>query len=121
MPNLYLYLTRRDKTSFKLLSIFSTTKIFSPTRIVDITKMGLPASVEAAIASSVRTDRMLWEPWIESANSYNDLKKSLESRDFRGIPSYSIPQHMPNPGVNEVPTLKAPIDSRTTMLRKRKN
>jgi hypothetical protein len=85
-----------------------------------VEEMGLPTSIQAPVTSTVKENRMLWEPWIESASDYAALKKSLESRGFRGIPAYSMPKHMPLPGI-EMPQMKAPVEARTTMLRKAKN
>jgi hypothetical protein len=36
---------------------------------------------------------MFWEPWIETADSFNDLKKSLTSRGYSNLPIHDSPKH----------------------------
>jgi hypothetical protein len=117
--SLYLYLARRDKTGVKVLSIFQSNKVYPATRVTDVESLGLPAGLQESISSAVHNDRMLWEPWVESADNYEELKKSLRERGYSGVPQYSMPKHMPVPGLpGQTPALKKTPPARGTMLRK---
>lgn len=37
---------------------------------------------------------MYWEPWLESADSYQDFRESLKKRGIRNVPLPSTPMHM---------------------------
>ena len=34
---------------------------------------------------------MLWEPWVESANSVKDLKRKLKKRGYKNLPNIVEP------------------------------
>jgi len=36
---------------------------------------------------------MLWEPWLETAENFNDLKKSLTNRGYVNLPIHDSPKH----------------------------
>lgn len=63
---------------------------------------------------------MLYEPWIESASDYNELRERLKSRGYKEVPMG------PNPLLN-LRTEKTPkadtssCEVKKTMLRKKKN
>jgi hypothetical protein len=102
---LYLYLQRRDRKGMKLLSIFPF-KECPPTRVTDLNSLKLPKALTATIEKSIYEDRMYWEPWIESADTYTELRNSLHKRKVRNVPLISTPKHtsLPRNYVNKIPT-----------------
>ena len=58
----------------------------APMRVEDIKKLNLPNGIENEVINNIYHNRMLWEPWIESALDYNQLKKSLRERGYTNIP-----------------------------------
>lgn len=82
----YLYLTRRDKKGIKLLMTFPSKTDQPPVRVSDVKQLFLPESITAKVKEEVSTNRMTHELWIESADSYQDLKAKLTKRGYTGLP-----------------------------------
>jgi hypothetical protein len=55
--------------------------------------LSLPKTLESQIQQSITKDEMYWEPWLETAESFNDLKKSLQSRGYSNLPIHDSPRH----------------------------
>ena len=115
---LYLYLLRRDKKGMKVLSIFRY-KQCPPTRITDLSSLKLPQGLRSSIQKTVYDNRMLWEPWLESAESYQHLRESLKKRGIRNIPLPSTPMHILSPKnyVRQEPTSIEPDLSDVSPIR----
>lgn len=85
----------------------------------DLSILKLPQTWDKRIQQIIFDNRMLYEPWIESAKNFNELKSRLQSRGFSDVSS----------GVNPLLDLaaysKAPIADtsechvRKTMMRKK--
>lgn len=114
---LYLYLARRDRKGIMLLSTFPAPKDVRPTRVADINSLNLPPKLTKEITETVHENRMLYEPWIESANSFGDLKNSLKKRGYRNLPLNQSPMHMPG----LTPTGEEPTGANTEQLNQRKS
>jgi hypothetical protein len=87
MESLYLYLARRDKKGIRVLAILNG-KHGSATRVTNLKLLQLPNDLERDLEEDIQANRMLWEPWIEPASSYNDLKKRLASRGYTEFPTH---------------------------------
>lgn len=87
---IYLYLARRDKKKVRILTTFQGHAI-PPTRIDNIKKLGLPKNISSKLEATIFEDRMLWEPWMEAAESFDVLKTSLKNRGYKP-PGKSKPQ-----------------------------
>lgn len=87
---LYLYLARRDKKGMKVLATFKG-PLYPATRVTDIESLNMPKDLERKVARMIHEERMLWEPWIEGVESYNDLRDSLRGRGYSNIPSFHTP------------------------------
>jgi len=59
VSDLYLYLARRDKSGIRIL--------------------------DGQITQIIYDARMLWEPWVESANTFEELRASLKIRGYTNI------------------------------------
>ncbi len=90
---LYLYLARRDKKGMRLLSTFNENVDMPPTRVSDIKQLSLPETMEKEISRTVYENRMLWELWIQSAESFQGLKQLLKKRGYKKLPMVSAPMH----------------------------
>ena len=118
MQRLYLYLASRSKAGIKLIAILQGSSPVS-SRLTDLTKLGLPPVWQNKIVKIAQDNRFLYEPWIESANSYEDLKQKLSERGFTNLPIGAVPM-LSIQKFNEIP--KADTSSckiRTTMVRKK--
>ncbi len=125
---LFLYLGKRDKKGIKLLSIFDNQTILPPTRIKNLYELNLPAALSEEISNTIYVERMLWEPWIQSAKSYQELKKALRDQGFSNVPIHDSPKHMhivkpvvTNKDKKEIInlTVNKLISNKKTMLRRR--
>lgn len=89
MSKNYLYLARRDKKGIKILLVINGDKS-SPTRI-NPDHLNIPSNLKQQIIQSINDNKMLWEPWLEGAENYTTLKKSLILRGFSNIPTTMMP------------------------------
>jgi hypothetical protein len=118
----WLYLGRRDKKGFRLLATFNNTPIIGATRVQDIKTLNLSQEIENALSATVYENRMMWELWIESANSFDDLKTALRTRGYSRLPLHADPTHTPRTVVVDRNSGRkmAKSNQTKTMLRKKK-
>jgi hypothetical protein len=112
--NLFLYLTRRDKTGIRVLAIFQSLPR-SATRIEDLTSLQIPPSLQQKLQQAIYDSRMLWEPWIESADDYNQLVSNLKLRGYTNIP---INLNLEISGLETFSASVSQLPIKNTMLRK---
>ena len=86
-PNskIYLYLARRDRKGIKVLTTFRGHAV-PPTRVSDLRHLGLNQSFTNQLEAMVEEEKLLWEPWVEAAESFADLQKSLRNRGYMQLP-----------------------------------
>jgi hypothetical protein len=82
---IYLYLARRDKKEVKILATFNGDKIHR-TLIQDVTDLNLPDVYAGDIKQVFEEHKMLWEVWIESADSFQNLTNVLVKRGYQKMP-----------------------------------
>lgn len=85
---MHVYLARRDKKGVKFLGSFSyPTKVY-PTKIddQDLSVLGMDQRTYSEIAASLRTNRMEYELFMETAESFEVLRSSLVGRGYSKIP-----------------------------------
>ena len=87
----YIYLAKRDKKGIKILTIFLSQNHI-PERLKNISDIPLDPNVSQKIEQIIYDNRLNWEPWIESAGTYEDLKAKLKKRGYIGIPLSSQPE-----------------------------
>ena len=86
----FLYLAKRDKTGVKVLAhLRSNKRLFG--RVTNLKDLNLPQAWESRVEGIIHENRMLWEPWVETAESYQALKKAMLSRGYTALPSHSMP------------------------------
>ena len=91
MSKIYLYLAKRDKKGIRILTVFNDTRKQDATRIERLDKLNLPESIKLNVFQAVEENKMLWEPFIESADTFADLVASIKSRGYKNIPFYCSP------------------------------
>jgi hypothetical protein len=113
----FIYLARRDKKGIKTLFNFSyKTKIY-PTKISNIENLQFNNEIKNSLYVEVDRNKSLYELYIESANSFNDLKKSLKQRGYKNLPLQQINMKLldVNQNINE----NFVVTKNATMLRKK--
>lgn len=80
----YLYIARRDRKGARVIMVLDAPQI-NPTRVTDLKSIQLPAIVQDSVEQIIDENRMYWEPWIESAENYEELKLSLDKRGYRNL------------------------------------
>lgn len=115
--DLYLYLGRRDKGGIRILSKFQGRPQMA-VRIEDLGPLQLPTGWKGQLEQIIFDSRMLWEPWIESADSFDNFRASLKIRGYSNIPVSAQPEFLSS--VVQLPTVNiSHLPLKTTMLRKR--
>jgi hypothetical protein len=84
MSRCYLYLARRDKMGARVVTVLDGPQR-PPIRLVDLESLKLPPTIHASVEKIIYDNRMYWEPWIESAEHYQELRKKLHARGFQGL------------------------------------
>ena len=114
---MWIYLARRDKTGIRILSQFRGKKIL-PTRIKNLPDLRLPTDYEDVLSKIIYDNRMMYEPWIESATDYASLRDQLKLRGYSNIPLINLqeygntsPTTAPEISIKNIPQMK-------TMVRK---
>jgi hypothetical protein len=105
----------------KLVSVFPALRSIHPTRLADIKTLNLPSELSLEIERTINTNRMLFEPWIQSANNYQELKESLKRRGYKNLPISMSPMHEPRPVSSDKPKTTpktSHLVTRNTMLRR---
>lgn len=84
--NLYFYLARLDKKGIKVLTSFVYNQKVYPTRVKNIKDLHMRPDIMNRIAKETYDNRMRYELFAESADSFNDLKDSLRKRGYTELP-----------------------------------
>lgn len=87
-------------------------------RLTDIKTLKLPQLWESKIQQLIYDNRMLYEPWIESANNYNELRERLSNRGFKNLPMGPNPMLDITTYVNAPKAETSSFKVRRTMIRK---
>lgn len=91
MAKTYIYLLKRSKKDIKIIgSVQSNIRVIA-TRLKDLNLLGLPAQKRLDLQAIVVSHQLDWEVWIESAEDYEELMKSLHNRGFIVPPSSNTP------------------------------
>lgn len=90
MQKLYLYLAGRNKQGIKLVAVLQGDATVT-SRVSDLKRLNLPQTWEIQIRRIIDDNKMLYEPWIESAKSYKELKERLQTRGYAQLPMGAMP------------------------------
>ena len=88
--------------------------------MVDLTNLGLPLKWQKEIAKIIMDNRMLYEPLMETAKDFMELKKRLKHKGYTNLPMGS-PQMINFLEFGMPPALNTNgMKPKKTMLQKRK-
>src|SRR5574343_2116453 len=90
MKRLYLYLAKRSRQEIKLITVLQGENVVS-SKITDLSKLSWPPLWEHKINKIIYDNRLLYEPWIESATSFEELRSRLFEKGFKDITSNPSP------------------------------
>lgn len=110
----YLYLARRDKKAVRLLAVFKTGKLGFLSRVNDVAKLNMPETMTKQIQKIVHEERMYWEPFLETAESYSKFIQSLKKQGYITLP----PLESPEITAMDSPVASTPNQKPSGMLRK---
>lgn len=114
--NLYLYLARRDKVGIRILAKFQGRNQLA-VRLEDISGLQLPDNWQAKLTQIIYDARMMWEPWIESAEDFDELRQKFKIRGYSQIPVTGQPEFTISS--IQTPTINVSnLPKKTTMIRK---
>lgn len=115
MTSLYVYLASMRKEGIKVLAAFPYAKKVYPTRINDIKTLNLAPDMERKVSSESHENRMNYELYVETADTFNSLKEALEKRGYSRLPLGQFAGHTSSGRINH----KALVTKEKTMLRKK--
>jgi len=103
----------------KLVTVLQTEQsVNAPLK--DLEELNLPATWQRQIARIIQDNAMLYEPRLETAKDFNELRERLRNRGFSHLPMGAVPllhlQAYKKAPVADTSSCKV----RTTMLRKKK-
>jgi hypothetical protein len=81
---MYLYLGRRDRKGARVVMVLDGPETH-PVRITNLKSINLPDAVFNSVEKIVYDNRMYWEPWVESAESYEVLRQNLHKRGYSDL------------------------------------
>lgn len=117
MKKLYLYLARRDKKGIKLLTVLKGNQTVN-SEVKELKSLNLPITWQKEIEQAVFNNKMLYEPRIESADSFQDLKERLKMRGYTQLPIGAV-QMLNLGGFRKAPVANtSSCEVKKTMMRK---
>lgn len=115
----WIYLTKRDKNGVRFLSQFRGKEEIAVVRVKDLTLFNLPDQYTQKLSEIIYESRMLWEPWIESAESFDEIKEKIKKRGYKNLPISFSPEFGSN-NITLVPEIyTANFEKNHTMLRRK--
>lgn len=89
---MYAYLARRDRKGIKIITSFPYGTEISPTRLdpKELRSMNMDAQTYSKVVSEAHENRMEYELYFETAESFEDFRKSLTKRGYSRIPNHKI-------------------------------
>lgn len=89
--DLYIYLLRRDKQGARIISRLKS-KPVRAIKLQSVASLNLPINIANSLDIIIYESRMDWEPWLETANSFQDLRASIKKRGYINIPTNNQPE-----------------------------
>ena len=85
MKRLYLYLASKSKKGIKVITVLQGESIVT-SKLENVQSLNLPELWEKKIQQVVQDNKMLYDPWIESAKNFDELKQRLKGRGYSDLP-----------------------------------
>lgn len=80
----------RDKNDMKLVTVLQTERDVN-SGLTDLKELNLPPAWEQEIRKIIYDNRMRYEPKMQTATSYHDLREKLKSQGHTGVPNSATP------------------------------
>jgi len=113
---LWLYLSKRDKKGVQIIAKLLCREI-NPIPLANIKLLSLPPSWEGKIADIIEQNKIYWEPWVQTASTFDDLKFNLKIRGYSNVPVNGSPMILITPqvlvNVNNFPKQKNMVQKKT--------
>lgn len=87
MGTVYIYLARRNKSDVRIIGTIQSSQHIQASRLTEWSNLGLSISDYSELKTILEGYILDWEPWIESAENYQDLKEKLHKRGINAPPS----------------------------------
>jgi hypothetical protein len=111
---LYLYLARLDRKGVEVVAGFPYGNKVYPTRIRDVSSMGMAPAAAHKVSAALAEKRMTHELYAESAGSFEELKKSLRERGYSSLPMQQFTGYTKPTSVDE----RSLVTRSTTMVQR---
>jgi hypothetical protein len=105
MDNLYIYLARLDRKGMKILASFPHGSTIYPTRVRDLSRLGLNRDLFQQVSSEMQQNKMTHELYFESAPSFELLLVSLRERGYVHLPMNQFGTNVVDPRINDADLL----------------
>lgn len=117
MNQIYVYLAKKDKKGIKTIASFSSNIKCYPTKVEleNLDQVQLASSIKNTIYEEINKNKLIYDIYIESSDSFENLRKSLLERGYKNIPFQQISLRL-NRGtqINK----EALVTEKSTMLRR---
>lgn len=87
---LWLYLGRRDKKGVQILAKLLCRDL-SPIKLSNIKVLSLPSSWEGKLSDMIEQNKIYWEPWLQTNDTFEDLASNLKIRGYSQLPANGQP------------------------------
>lgn len=111
---LYVYLARLDRKGIEMIAGFPYQRTVYPTKVSTVEALGMAPEIAAGIKSKAHEKRMTHELYLESASSYDSLKKSLRERGYKNLPLHQFSTLAKPTKIEE----SALVTKKSTMIRR---
>jgi hypothetical protein len=93
---IYIYLARKDKKGIKTIASFSNNTKCFPTIVEfeNLDKLNLSDNVKNAIYQEINSNKLIYDIYVESSTSFEELRKSLIGRGYKNIPFQQISRRL---------------------------
>lgn len=118
MKKLYIYLGSRKKQDIKLITVLQGT-VNGPTRLTNLAQFELPIIWQKQIEDIIHTNRMFYEPFVDSANNYEELKKRFIAQGYKHVADGEIPLLNLNAGGKVPRANTVGVKANKSMIRKK--
>lgn len=97
-------------------------QVCGPRRVQNLEELKLDPVLENNVKQTIQEYGLLWELWVEAAETYDALRDSLRKRGYTKVPLPSTPMHhkLPDKWVNKKPDADVVVqNNQKAMLRKK--
>ena len=90
MKRLYLYLASRSKQGIKLVTVLQSEEVVN-SKLSSLEELNIPRIWQQKIGQIIHENRMLYEPRLETAENFEQLRGRLKNRGYTKLPMGAVP------------------------------